>query len=296
MGKQGIVLNEIMSAEKVDELDFGYGSGNRLEMADGAVLYYEQYGAESGRDLVFLNNYFIVAPLWKNFSAELAKQYRVVAYDLRNQGESTAYEEVSYDSHLEDLRTLITELGVERPILVATSDSTLLAREFALRYPEMVGGLALFGPVFNAVGGRRRKRLMQSWRTGLTEVGFTYLYDIVYPLIYSHYTTEYGGSAAYLALKERYMTHCRHEQLIANLSAALTVDDDPARLRELRCPVLLAAGEHDFQATPPMLRELAELIPDARVETIPTAGHAVFFETTAEFEATIARFVESIRD
>lgn len=46
-----------------------------------------------------------------------------------------------------------------------------------------------------------------------------------------------------------------------------------ARLPELRCPVLLVAGEHDAGYTSAALR-MAERIPDATVRIVPGAGHA----------------------
>jgi pimeloyl-ACP methyl ester carboxylesterase len=45
------------------------------------------------------------------------------------------------------------------------------------------------------------------------------------------------------------------------------------RLHELRCPVLLIAGERDERYVEAAQR-MASLIPDARVRLVPGAGHA----------------------
>ncbi|MEU4318382.1 alpha/beta hydrolase [Nocardia fluminea] len=285
---------EVVTAEKVDAYDLGYIAGNRLETEEGVHIYYERYGIDSPTTVVLIPNLFLIAPLWRNFTTELATKYSIVSYDLRNKGASTQVDGVvDFQQHIHDLRAVLTHLGVERPYLVASSDSTLLAREYALAYPDEVGGLGLYGPVFNAIGGRRRKRLIQSWLSTVTRVGPTALFNEMYPLIYSHHTVEYGGSPAYLALKERFIALSSQQQLTTNLETSLTVDDDPDKLRRITAPVLLSAGENDFQTSEGMMREIAAIMPDARVETIPHSGHAPYFEATAEFEASIDRFVQS---
>lgn len=286
---------EVVTGDKVDAYDLGYVAGNRLETEPGVHIYYERYGVESPTTVVLIPNLFLIAPLWRNFTQELEKQYSIVTYDLRNKGASTQIDgAIDFERHVHDLRAVLTHLGVERPLLVASSDSTLLAREYALTYPDEVGGLALYGPVFNALGGRRRRRLMQSWLSTVTEIGPVALFNVMYPLIYSHHTVEFGGSPAYLALKERFVALSSRQQLKVNLETSLTIDDDPGKLRRLTCPVLLSAGENDFQVSEGMMREVAEIIPDATVEVIPHSGHAPYFEATVEFEASIDRFARSL--
>jgi len=61
-------------------------------------------------------------------------------------------------------------------------------------------------------------------------------------------------------------------------------------LAGIRCPTLLVAGALDekFQA---IARELAERLPDARVATVPDAGHACHLEQPARFLACVRAFL-----
>jgi 3-oxoadipate enol-lactonase len=43
--------------------------------------------------------------------------------------------------------------------------------------------------------------------------------------------------------------------------------------REIQAPVLVASGAHDFLWPPPIGRQVAALIPEARFEVIEDAGH-----------------------
>lgn len=63
------------------------------------------------------------------------------------------------------------------------------------------------------------------------------------------------------------------------------------RLGELRCPVLLTAGEHDRRYAT-AARRMAERIPNARVTLVPGAGHAPQLEAPAEFVALLDEFLD----
>ena len=63
------------------------------------------------------------------------------------------------------------------------------------------------------------------------------------------------------------------------------------RLAELRCPVLLTAGEQDRRYAT-AARRMAERLPRARVRLVPDAGHAPQLEAPAEFVALLGEFLD----
>src|SRR5690348_4031829 len=115
-----------MSNPDFGVLDVRYKNHAAIALPDGGELYYEDSG--EGPALTFINNFYIVSPIWQNFTGELAKQFRLVNYDLRNQGASTPGPgEVSFRDHVEDLRVLLDQRGIDKTYVVATSISTLIA-------------------------------------------------------------------------------------------------------------------------------------------------------------------------
>jgi 2-succinyl-6-hydroxy-2,4-cyclohexadiene-1-carboxylate synthase len=62
-------------------------------------------------------------------------------------------------------------------------------------------------------------------------------------------------------------------------------------LKELRCPVLLTAGEQDRRYASAARRMAAEL-PDARMRLVPDAGHAPQLEAPAEFTRLLREFLD----
>jgi pimeloyl-ACP methyl ester carboxylesterase len=64
------------------------------------------------------------------------------------------------------------------------------------------------------------------------------------------------------------------------------------RLRRVTCPALVLKAEDDRLVPGEIADRYAELLPNARVETIPGTGHALTHERPEESAQLIARFVE----
>ena len=284
---------ELLNKERIESINLQYDTHPPLELPDGGYLYIEQYG--TGNNLTIVNNFFLIAPLWKNFTSELKGRQRIVAYDLRNQGGSSVVEgEMPFDVLVDDLVVLLDHLGIEQTYLLGSSTSTLICRDFTLKYPDRVKGLILISPLFCPYGTRRRKALTRSWLNSLEKGGANMLFDHIYPLVYSDRTIENGGTPAYLALRQRFLALNSTEQLRIFLNASLTTDDDPRKLREIVCPTLLVAGETDFLMCRSSLEAAATLIGDAEVKVIPYAGHVPYFESTRAFEMIVQSFIDSV--
>jgi len=114
-------------------------------MNDGATLYFETYG-EGDRSLVFLHPPLMGHVVFK-YQRDLAKDRRVIFYDMRGHGRSTGCETTnnSLEVHVSDLLDLMDALCLEKVILVGYSAAGMLALQFALIYPRRVEALILSG-------------------------------------------------------------------------------------------------------------------------------------------------------
>lgn len=112
-------------------------------VANGIKLHYWQLG--KGPDVVMLHGLGGNLAVWHlKMAPALQRDYRITTYDLRGHG----YSEVPQDGYttqdsVEDLRSLLDALGIERAHLVGHSWGGDIALHFALLYPHRVMRIAV---------------------------------------------------------------------------------------------------------------------------------------------------------
>jgi len=107
-------------------------------------LNYEQSG--QGEAIVFLHGFTGSHDDWRYQMAAVKDRFRGIALDLRGHGKSAApanEDEYSIYLNCEDVRSLLTKLGISRCCLVGHSMGGFTAIQFALDNPSMLWGLVL---------------------------------------------------------------------------------------------------------------------------------------------------------
>jgi class 3 adenylate cyclase len=101
--------------------------------------------------------YDLESPIWRHLYRELAKDYTVIRYDCRGTGLSDrTVEGISFDAFVSDLEVVIDAAGIGRFALLGISAGCALGIVYAVRHPERVSRLVLYGGF--ALGRNRRAR------------------------------------------------------------------------------------------------------------------------------------------
>jgi pimeloyl-ACP methyl ester carboxylesterase len=127
--------------------------------ADGVRIAYAIAG--SGPPLVKAGNwlshleYEWVTPVWRHIMLRLAEKHTLVRYDARGNGMSDwEVKELSLDAWVGDLATVVDTIGLKRFPLFGISQGSAICIAYAVRHPERVSHLILYGGF--AVGARKR--------------------------------------------------------------------------------------------------------------------------------------------
>jgi 3-oxoadipate enol-lactonase len=80
---------------------------------------------------------------WFPVVHELAKRYRVVVFDQRWHGRGIVSESFSLHDCADDVAAVVTELGLDRPIIAGYSMGSVVAQRVWRQHPDVVGGLVL---------------------------------------------------------------------------------------------------------------------------------------------------------
>src|SRR5208282_398021 len=119
----------------------------RMLEVPGGKMAYEEGGR--GRPVVLLHEGIADRRMWNREFALLARDHRVVRYDLRGYGSSAPA--TSKYSPVRDLVALLDHLRVARPLIVGPSMGGKIALDLTLAYPERVGALLLIAPGYSGM-------------------------------------------------------------------------------------------------------------------------------------------------
>lgn len=95
------------------------------------------------------------SPVWRHWLLELSRDHTLIRYDERGCGLSDWDVEFSLEAWVRDLEAVVDTLGLERFPLLGISQGGAVAVTYAVRHPERVSHLILYGAY--AEGWRRRE-------------------------------------------------------------------------------------------------------------------------------------------
>ncbi|MGB3778957.1 MAG: alpha/beta fold hydrolase [Tunicatimonas sp.] len=98
-----------------------------------------EHPAESA--VVILHGVFGTSDNWQTFGKTLAERHRVVLVDQRNHGQSPHSDEFNCPTMADDLKTLVEDQQLPRPVVLGHSMGGKTAMFFAVRYPELLSKL-----------------------------------------------------------------------------------------------------------------------------------------------------------
>lgn len=272
--------------------DLRYKKDSTTSLGDRTV-YCESIGPRSDTTLVFVNNFYIVAPMWRNYIAQVSEEHGCFIYDLENQGASSLTTEPTIDSHSKTLGDLLDTRGVESIVLVGTSQSSMICVRYALQNLSRVRGIILAGPSItpsNELVRRATERaLMTSLRLGGTEA----LWDHLYSLAFSSQIMKELGAAGYLGLRSAFTAIHRKDPLLANMSAAHDDRCDFAELAKIDSPLALILGTSDSLWPPSQVAEIQPTLGGKQVfvKQLHGAGHLPYMEDPSGFQQAILTFL-----
>jgi 3-oxoadipate enol-lactonase len=255
---------------------------------DGVDLYYEIHGAEDKPPLVFVNGIFQDTTAWSLHVRRFADR-RCVVYDCRGQGRSAKPAgPYRIERHAADLLGLLDALGVGRTDVVGLSNGGAVAMTFAAAHTDRVRRLVLVDTFSYADAALRAK--LRSWEAALDAGGPGLRFDVSVPWNFSRSFLEAHGRDL-PALREKALA--LDPGAMRALIAGSAAHDARATLPRIGSPTLVLVGEEDVLAPPWTAREIAGRIPQARLQVIAGAGHAMPIERLEEFCGAVRSFLDA---
>jgi 3-oxoadipate enol-lactonase len=217
---------------------------------------------------------------------KLSQSFRVIVPELPGFGRSHAM-----GGGLADIADRIAEAvsdaaGGEDAIVLGNGFGGFVALQMAVRHPQIATRLILAdcGAAFSEDGRQAfRNMAAASKAKGLTAITDTAMRRLFAP--------EFQEGHPEL-MRDRREAFLRTDPEVFRAACAQLAELDlRGELAKVKVPVLVVVGEHDEATPPPMSRELAALLPDARLKIIPGCAHVPQLQSPQLFLEAIADFL-----
>jgi 3-oxoadipate enol-lactonase len=262
----------------------------------GGKISYDEGGR--GRPVVLLHEGIADRRMWNREFPLIARDHRVVRYDLRGYGGSTPA--TSEYSSVSDLKSLLDQLGLTRPLIVGPSMGGRIALDLTLAHPESVGALLLIAPGYSGMdydhvpGGKATfeldetlsKAAADAWAAGKLEEATEHVRQL--------WASALTGSALDLF---RTMVRENAKEVFEDRSSRLeTREGAPAalRLKEIRVPTRILVGDRDNPAMPHCANFLARGIAGSTVELVPGADHLLNLSRPDAFDLALGESIQTL--
>ncbi len=246
-------------------------------------LSYDEHG--QGPPVVLIHGLAGDRSAWQAQIERLAPNYRVIAFDNRGAGRSSAPDYPYTTRHFaDDTVGLLDALGITEPAhIIGRSMGGAVAQEIALGYPDRLRSMiitASFGKL-----DRYGYQILESINEVVKAQGYAAAAKIQSlfffpPVYFNEHREQMEAFQAALADTDRPIHG------YTNSTHACLAHDALDRLPEVRAPTLVLAGGQDVLCAADASRQIAELVPGAELKVYEDASH--FF--------LIQRFEESMQD
>jgi pimeloyl-ACP methyl ester carboxylesterase len=253
------------------------------------VTYYEEAG--SGEPLILICGLSADLQVWRFQVPELSKRFRVICYDNRGAGRTSAPDEpYSIAGMADDLAALMDRLQIDSAHVLGWSMGGLIAQQFALTRPLRVRKLILISTT-NQPDGFVRVAIKNWMNIRRSDMPFEQV---------ARFASRWGYSPAFFDNEQVYEKliqvmatnpYAQKAHAFLRQADALLAYNMRDAGREIRAQTLVIAGIHDSLLPPYHSERLAKTIPGATLLVLG-AAHTGFVEFPDEYNRAIVDFLE----
>jgi 3-oxoadipate enol-lactonase len=249
-------------------------------------ISYEVAGPGDGPVVLLAHSIGTTRMLWDGQAAALADAWRVVRYDARGHGGSSAPSgDYSIEQLGRDALAVLDAIGVERAHVVGLSLGGMTAMWLAVHAPERIGRVVLANTAARIGTSERWVERIAQVRSG----GMAAIVDQAISRWFS--PAFHAQDPATIAAYRHLLLGCSAVGY-AGCCAVLRDADLREAIANIAAQTLIVAGDHDLATTTADADVMRARIPNATLMTLP-AAHLSNVEQPAAFTQAVRQFLEA---
>ena len=246
----------------------------------------------SGPVVVLLHAFPLDRRMWLPQIEALADMYRVIAPDLPGFGDSPLLTNASIDAFADQVAEHLDDKDIDEPVtLGGLSMGGYVALAFARKYPERLAGLVLADTKAEADDATARANRDKMMATA-TSVGAGAIMEAMLPKLLG--TTTQQERPEVVAAVRKLGSAQRAETIVAALKALRDRPDATPYLKDIAVPTLVLVGQEDTITPLANAEKLKRGITQARLASIPEAGHLANAENPTVFNDLLMTFLTGV--
>lgn len=260
-----------------------------ITFANGHAVGFDDVG--QGIPVLLLHGFPHNRSLWSPQLGALAAQARTIAMDLRGFGESAPCASNTVDDYADDAAALLTELGIDRAVVVGLSMGGYATLAFWRRHSDRVRALVLCDTRAGADSDEARiaRRSMQEQ---VQDRGSSAVADQMIAGMVGRTTR--ANHPELVDELHRMMSIAPVAGVVGALDALMHRPDSTATLATIDVPTLIIVGDEDVLTPVKESRAMHLAIPGSRLEIVSGAGHVSNAERPAAFNHVLSEFLISL--
>ncbi len=258
---------------------------------NGATLAAKVSGAGDKPWIVLSNSLGTTADMWSPQMSLLKSERRVLRYDTRGHGCSSAPESpYGFDDLVGDLVGLMDHFGIETADIMGLSLGGMTALGVGLDHPDRVNRIICADARADAPAGFR-----EGWDQRIEAVRHGGIKRLVEGTMDRWFTPAFRENDPTAVERATDMLLVTASEGYIGCAHALKELDYLKRLGDMIPPVMYIVGSEDSGAPPETMRAMADATPVSRFVEIPHAAHIANIEKPREFNAAIADWLDIAR-
>ena len=257
--------------------------------ADGTMIAYERRG--NGDPVIVVNTVAEDRSGLSGLAGLLAEHFTVYTYDRRGRGDSGDTKPYAPEREVEDLAAVIEAAG-DRASLISGSAGCVLCLDAATALGDSVRSLYLFEPPFIVNDGRPPmppdyvEQVESLVASGDRSAAVEYFMTEGL-LIPAEFVAGMKADPSWASMERYAHTYAYDGRICAGTQDGRPLPRDRWRTD---APVLVAIGENSEPYFSDGARDLAEVLPQVTVETLPGQDHAALWMAPEVIVASARRF------
>ncbi len=261
-----------------------------VKTPDGLTISAQEWGNPNGPEILFIHGFSQSHMSWmRQVNSDLAKEFRIVTYDLRGHGNSDKPEDAARyrdgKAWADEVQAVMDAAGLKRPVLVGWSYAGRVISDYVtFRGADKLAGINFvdasikFIPEF--VGDNLKNLPIMGSEDLATNIAATREF------VHGCFSKQPTAEDYEIMLAFNMMVPPKVRVGLGGRPL-----DATEVMSKLKLPVLVTHGSEDRNSKVGTAEYTAKTIPGAKLSVYQGIGHAPFYEDAARFNAELAAFV-----